>query len=155
MAYPIGIRLNNPGNIKKTHTEWKGMTRLQDHEKFIRFKEPYYGIRAMMKVILTYENKYGLDTLSSIIHRYAPPEDGNFTKSYIRDVSERTGYFPEEVIDIKNKDTLIRLTKAMIMREQGLAPIELPEAWYDEHFYEDAADNVLKEAKEKEDGSKQ
>lgn len=104
-----------------------------------------------MKILFAYKNVHGIDTLDSIISRYAPPEDGNFTKNYIRDVSERTGFFPSEVLDIKNVRTLVSLTKAIVIHEQGLAPLQFPEAWYNEEIYYEAAESVIKEDKEREE----
>lgn len=152
MAYPLGIRLNNPGDIKRTNTEWVGMSRYQEDKKFIRFDEPYYGIRAIIKILRAYKSVHGLDTIDTIIYRYAPPEDGNYTKTYIRDICEMTGYFPSEVLDLNDREILVRLAKAIVIREQGRAPAEFPEAWYEDYIYHNAADNVLKEERDEQNG---
>ena len=53
-----GIRNNNPGNIDRNATKWQGMADKQDDPRFIVFTSPQYGIRAMARVLLTYQSKY-------------------------------------------------------------------------------------------------
>ncbi len=143
MAYPLGIRLSNPGNIKRTHIEWKGMTRFQNDPKYIRFENPFYGVRVIVKILTSYNKVHGLCTINGLINRYSPTIE-NFTHAYIRDVSERTGFFPNEVLDMSNENTLVALTKAMVIHESGMAPIGFPEAWYEDSVYYEAVEAVLK-----------
>ena len=49
-----------------------------------------YGYRAMFTLLHSYERRYGLNTIRSMLTRYAPPTE-NFTDGYIRFVSVRTG----------------------------------------------------------------
>ncbi len=61
--------------------EQKGETR------FCVFRSPEWGIRALVKIIQTYERKYSLDTVRGIINRWAPPVE-NDTGSYISQVAK-------------------------------------------------------------------
>lgn len=140
--FPLPIRLNNPGSLIKTHDNWNGAARLQNDKKFVRFLTPHDGIRAMMKTLLTYENLYHTTTIRLIITRYAPPEE-NKTEAYISDVSNRMGVQSNLFINLDNIDTLIDLAKAIIIHENGLPPDNMPEFWYEEVVYHDAAVSAL------------
>lgn len=142
--FPEGIRLNNPCNLKKTHDHWHGSARLQDNKHFVRFLTPQSGLRAAMKVLLTYEDNYRITTINSIIMRFAPPAENN-TQSYIDDVSIRMGWPPSAFLDLHDDDTLVRLTQAIVMHENGHAPLDMPLYWYTEEVYQEAAMSALSE----------
>ena len=92
---PRGIRNNNPGNIRLSKIQWLGQTRLpQQDPDFVEFTAPLFGLRALMKTLLAYYLRYDLDTVQSLINRYAPPHE-NDTESYARAVAKalRVGRF--------------------------------------------------------------
>lgn len=145
MVFPVGIRLSNPGNIKKDkHSHWEGMTRLQDDAKFVRFRDPYNGLRAIAKLLITYKKAYHCDSITEIINRYAPPSENN-TFSYIRDVSARSGFFPNELLDMGDTMTLVRILQAIVVHENGIALVTFPPAWYEESLYIKAVEDALEE----------
>ena len=80
---PRGVRNNNPGNIIAGDT-WLGRTGTDG--KYVKFKAPEYGIRAMGRVIRTYRKQHKINTISSIIKRWAPPSE-NKTQKYINYMS--------------------------------------------------------------------
>ena len=51
---------------------------------------PANGIRAIAKVLLTYQRQHGLDTLAELIERWAPAAE-NDSFAYIDDVATRLG----------------------------------------------------------------
>ena len=115
-----GIRNNNPGNIR--HGEkWEGLSDKQTDSSFCIFKTPEYGIRAMAKILLNYQKKYGLKTIKQIISRWAPPNE-NDTQSYIKSVSLSVGVDSEEEINLNNKNIMVPLIKAIIKHENGEQP---------------------------------
>jgi len=115
---PRGIRNNNPGNIEKSNTKWDGKAKGED-SRFETFATPEYGIRAMAKVLLTYQRKYGINTVEGIINRWAPPVENN-TDSYINHVSQMTGLKRDQELDLtKNAGQLFKLTKAIIKHENA------------------------------------
>jgi hypothetical protein len=136
--FPRGIYLNNPGNIELADDHWVGMAKLQTDDRFIRFLSPVYGLRAMMKVLITYGRKHELTTISEVITRWAPPRENN-TDAYIAHVAKRMKISPNQAIDLEDLDTLIRLAKAITMHENGYPPEELPADWYSEATYHQAA----------------
>lgn len=142
--FPGGILRNNPGNLIQTDDDWVGATKLQDHKRFVRFLQPVYGIRALMKTLLTYQDKHDLTTITKIINRWAPPVENN-TKEYIKEVSIDSGFAPDALIDLHVAYNLVMLSKAIVMYENGNAPTSLPIFWYVNDTYYDAAEMALGE----------
>lgn len=124
---PLGIRNNNPGNLRPTPEPWEGRVLPDDPLKFMRFKTPEDGIRALAKCLLTYQNKRNLRTIERIIARFAPSTENN-TEAYIRHVAELTGFRRDELIDVGDPDTLHELVAAIIRHENGVPPT--PAGWY-------------------------
>jgi len=127
MSLPLGIRSNNPGNLRPGKQKWLGELNA-DPRGYCVFVSAEMGIRAMMKNLLTYQRKYGLRTVETIISRWAPGSE-NDTESYIRQVEAQTGIRRALPISLQNPDTLMALTKAIIRHENGKPPAGT-EAWY-------------------------
>jgi hypothetical protein len=115
-----GIVNNNPGNIRKGATAWQGAVSGTD-PVFVTFDTPQSGIRAMAKVLLTYQRHHGLDTLAELIERWAPAAE-NDSFAYIDDVATRLGIDPDERLDLGNPALLAALCGAMIRHENGRQP---------------------------------
>lgn len=115
-----GIRNNNPGNIR--HGEkWQGLADNQTDGSFCMFISPEYGIRALVKILINYQKKYGLRDVRSIINRFAPPSE-NDTESYIYSVSLKLDVKPDTQIDVQEPGVMINLLKAIIRHENGEQP---------------------------------
>ena len=122
-----GIRLNNPGNIRKGVVRWVGQTSLQPDPAFVQFIAPAYGFRAMVKLFLTYRGR-GLGTVREIISAWAP-ETENDTAAYIADVADRSGFHPDAPIDVRDPATAIALAYAITLHEQADAwPLDYHDA---------------------------
>ncbi len=119
---PRGIRNNNPGNIRWGEN-WLGLKQdgKEQDPSFCVFTNAVYGIRALAKVLINYKKLYGLKTIRSIISRYAPPNE-NQTQVYIQSVSKQIGRYPDEPIDIEERDILTVFIKAIIRIENGIQP---------------------------------
>ncbi len=135
---PRGIRNNNPGNIRLSKIKWQGQkhTKLSD-KSFVEFISPAYGLRALMKILLTYYSKYGLDTVESILNRYAPPCE-NATDSYAYHVSEILGVRRRQRINILSERELKMFSKAITLHENGNPPKDFSEYWYEDKIYNEA-----------------
>jgi hypothetical protein len=143
---PRGIRNNNPGNIRLSKTVWSGQRPSpQTDPDFVEFTAPLYGLRALMKTLLTYYLKHGLDTVESMINRYAPPHE-NATDSYARGVAKAVNVRRTDKIDLRSKGMLIALAQAIVRQENGRPPAGRPAGWYDAALYERAAALVLPES---------
>ncbi|EGL2187063.1 hypothetical protein INK77_002080 [Salmonella enterica subsp. enterica serovar Agbeni] len=119
-AQALGIRNNNPGNIRKSDISWVG--EVEDNSTgFVTFASAEHGIRALCKNLLSY-NRKGYSTISQIISRWAPPEDKNDTASYIGAVSKAMGIPPDEKLDVNDIDVMTRLCTSIIHHENGSMP---------------------------------
>lgn len=112
---PLGVRNNNPLNIRDTDTPWTGVT--GNAEGFETFARPVDGMRAaflnMGTRILRSDG-----TLAGVVSAWAPPSE-NDTDAYIQRMSELTGIAPDEKLDIKDKASIVKLGKAMANHENG------------------------------------
>ncbi|PJD72443.1 hypothetical protein B9Q32_05550 [Enterobacter kobei] len=115
-----GIRNNNPGNLEFSKTNpWVGQT--GDDGRFAKFETPEHGIRALGRNLLSYQRQ-GIDTVSGIINRWAPPSDNNNTDAYIQAVCAQLGVTADQQLDASNPDTLKALCAAIIQHENGSQP---------------------------------
>jgi len=91
---PLNVRNNNPLNITAPRKKyWKGQTDLAG--RFAVFDTVENGFRAAYRNMLTYKNAHGLDTISGIIYRWAPPSDSNPTDSYINYLANQINVMPD------------------------------------------------------------
>ena len=118
---PRGIRNNNPGNIRRNGDPWQGLAERQGDVEFFTFKSPIYGIRALARTLITYQDKYELRSIRKIISRWAPPRENN-TNAYVRAVAADAGLDADQILDIHRFDHLLPLTKAIIRHENGHQP---------------------------------
>lgn len=115
-----GIRNNNPGNLEYSKTNpWVGQT--GDDGRFAKFETPEHGIRALGRNLLSYQRQ-GIDTVSDIINRWAPPSDNNNTDAYIQAVCAQLGVTADQQLDASNPDTLKALCASIIQHENGSQP---------------------------------
>ena len=96
-----------------------GEVRPSKDKEFKQFEAMRYGYRAMFKILRTYIDKYGLDTIRKMITRWAPPGDGNHTENYIKVVSERSGIPADDIIYPDSREMMIRIVAAMSYVENG------------------------------------
>ncbi len=115
---PIGLRQNNPGNLRDTPTPWQGAVGAQGG--FEQFDTPENGIRALARNLQTY-GKRGLNTVEGIIGRWAPPNENN-TGAYIGTVAQALGVDPRQPLDMNDPQTLAKLSTAIIQHENGQQP---------------------------------
>jgi len=119
MNIPLGIRSNNPGNIEKTpkgKKQWNG--ELPSSGRFAVFSDMLFGVRAAAINMISYKRRHGIKTIRAAINRHAPSFE-NKTAIYIRNVSEWSGYGPDEVIELDDAKTLVRILPAMWRQENG------------------------------------
>ena len=119
-AEPRGVRNNNPGNVMKGGKGWQGEVQ-GDDPRYASFATPEAGIRAMGKTLLTYQDKHGINTVEGLISRWAPATENN-TAAYVATVAKAAGVKPDAALDLREGDTLGKLTRAMIQVENGKQP---------------------------------
>lgn len=117
MRKPIGIRNNNPGNIRITNDAWQGLADKQSGEYFT-FISAKYGYRAMAKILMNYQRR-GVNTIQEIINTWAPTSE-NDTHSYIEHVATLLQTSPAQELDVINDHTiLVQLMEAIAKHENG------------------------------------
>ncbi len=126
-----GERNNNPLNIRRGKTPWKGETPSNSPVKgenkkasprgglggvaFCKFESIEWGLRAAFCLLRTYRNKYKAVCIEDIITRWAPPSE-NDTAAYIRTVCKLTGFGGKERL---TEDQWPQLVAAMAIVESG------------------------------------
>ncbi|SOE49140.1 hypothetical protein [Orrella dioscoreae] len=128
---PRGIRNKNPGNLE-WGDPWQGLDAAgkgQD-SRFAVFTAPAWGIRALARTLITYQDKYGIRTIDAAIRRWAPPVE-NDTGSYVRAVANAVGVSPVAPVNFHDHDILRPLVEAIIRHENGAGPLRTLNTWYD------------------------
>jgi len=116
---PRGIRLNNPGNVRRVDgLIWKGQEQTQDDPDFVQFVTPEYGIRAICRIMRSYKRE-GLNTISQAIGRWAPQSENN-TSAYISEVCSSCQLGANDPVDFDQ--IMPQLIKAIIFQENGQQP---------------------------------
>lgn len=114
---PRGIRNNNPLNIRIGNT-WLGEIPNPTDSEFEQFVSVIYGLRAGFIILRRYIRRYGRNTISKIVHAWAPSIENN-CENYIRIVCHHSGIDPAEPILYENKATMCALVSAMCIAECG------------------------------------
>ena len=130
-----GIRNNNPLNIRHGKSRWEGRTRVQTDAEFVIFTSMPFGYRAAWKLMETYQLRLRQAgesyTLENIIHRWAPPEDGNDTTAYLRTVIRLLDYKVAGRQPLPSPSTkeghrvFAKIIAAMTCVECGIRPTEV------------------------------
>lgn len=116
-----GVRNKNPGNIDySAANDWKGQLPPDPaiEKRFARFDTAENGIRALGKLLLTYQRKHGLKTVKAIIGRWAPSVE-NDTAAYVRAVEENTGTQSGAEVDLTQPAVMSGFVKAIIQHENA------------------------------------
>ena len=145
-----GIRNNNPGNIDyNKKTAWQGLANPPIEPKpagggkarFARFKTPAYGIRAIARTLITYQDQHDIDTVFKLASRWAPPSENN-TQAYAKALAADVSRFIGKKITIHDK---IDLHEYQYMRPIVCGVIEHENALvsYLEAYTDDVIDKGL------------
>jgi hypothetical protein len=129
---PRGIRNNNPGNIRKGDDPWQGLAtdgKVTD-TAFCVFTDPTWGVRALARVLIRYQDKHNIRTIRDIIYRWAPPIE-NDTTSYVNAVCRAAGKTAGEIVDMHRYQDLRPVVEAIIRHENGAGPMKTENTWYD------------------------
>ena len=115
-----GVQNNNPFNIKYNATNnWQGQT--GSDGTFCIFDTAEDGYRAAFILVINWNQKYGLDTVTGIISKLAPSTENN-TVAYIQDVANRLNVGPDDTLNMGDPNTLLNLGAAITNHEQGYLP---------------------------------
>lgn len=141
---PRGIRNNNPGNLERNATAWQGLAAAQTDPRFCVFASPFWGLRALMRTLLTYQRRYRLQTILALIARWAPANENN-TDAYARAVAVRLGVGVDAAVDLTERAVLEKFARAIVRHENGAAPPSSgrPADWYSDADFSAASKAAL------------
>lgn len=128
---PRGIRNNNPGNLR-WGDPWQGLVpkAKRKDKDFCQFINAAYGIRALVRTLIVYQDKHKLLTIQKMISRWAPPSENN-TAAYVQAVASQVGVGPDDPIDAQDYAEVKPMVEAIIRHENGKGPLATPNTWYD------------------------
>jgi hypothetical protein len=107
LAGAAGSPTNNPGNLRPQGAS----------TGFQQFGSPEEGLAAIDRNLQSY-GKQGVNTLSGIITKWAPPTENN-TAAYITDASKRLGVDPNQPLNMGDARVRQAVGTAIILHEQG------------------------------------
>ena len=114
---PRGIRNNNPLNIRRSASKWRGMSAQQSDHAFVQFENIRWGLRAAVLLLANYI-AHGYNTPRKIINRWAPYCE-NDTNAYINYVCSYCNMQPDDVVQFDDKQTITSMIDAMCHVECG------------------------------------
>lgn len=120
------ISTHNPGNIE-AGAPWQGLDDPPSDGRFARFKSPTWGIRAIARTLITYQDNRRsidgskIDTAREIIERWAPPSE-NDTSAYVQHVRGVLGLTPGQELDAHRYEIMRPLVETIILHENGVQP---------------------------------
>ncbi|UAN43389.1 transglycosylase (plasmid) [Enterobacter sp. JBIWA008] len=121
------FRNNNPGNLVFANQEGASLEAANSNgeQRFAKFNTPEEGIRGLANQVSSYYEGTSkaagyekLQTVSSIISKWAPPNENN-TNQYIKNVCDYLGVSPNEKIDASDPEVMTRLVRAIATKEGG------------------------------------
>ena len=117
MADPLTLRYNNPGAVEFKPWMSQYGARLGPNGRYAQFDSPDQGYQVMGRVLDTYRDKHGLNTVNGIINRWAPANvDNNSTGTYAANVAKSLGIDPSAPLTPEQRPSLMR---AMASYEAG------------------------------------
>lgn len=124
-AITRGVRNHNPGNIERNpRVRWQGQAEQQTDPRFVVFEAARWGIRAIARVLITYQDKRKasdgspIDTVNKIIHRWAPSLE-NDTAAYAHHVARLLDVGVDQTLDVYDYTTMRGLVEAIIAHENA------------------------------------
>lgn len=116
-AEPRGIRNNNPGNLN--FAGQAGATKEGgENGRFAVFESMRDGISALYKQIQLYFSR-GVNTIESVVNKYAPADDNNNVQAYIKQLVGATGKQADEKLSGEDTETVFKLIRGIINHENG------------------------------------
>ena len=112
---PLGIRQNNPGNIRPG-AGFFGETGASGG--YAEFESEEAGLRALARLLNTYGSEYDINTIRGLVGRYAPKSDNpDSYENYIKYMSDQLGIGADEEFDLVGRRA--EVIPAIIGFEQG------------------------------------
>ena len=138
--YPIGLRNNNPGNLRYGGINWNGLDGTPENTwDFCKFRHPWFGIRAASRNARTQVRK-GFNTPSALFNIWAPASDGNQPDKYAQYVAGKMGISTETLLE-EDLDMWVKLIKSIVQLENDASMNAY--AWYPSAMFHSAVASGL------------
>lgn len=116
---PLGIANNNPGNIRwSAANNWEGQTG-QDANGFATFSDPVYGLRAMFKLLATYQNEIqsgqGTFDILSVSRQWTATDQD----AWASNVASASGISTTTPLDSGNAGQMQAIVNGIVVAENG------------------------------------
>lgn len=120
MFTPRGVKANNLLNIESnSHNNWLGKVTPSVDRRFETFQAPEYGFRAGAILLRdTYQGRYGLESVSELIHKFAPSHE-NDSDGYAQFVAGQLGVGIHDPVNLRSDAILAKMLHAMSIMEVG------------------------------------
>lgn len=115
---PRGIRNNNPLNLEASPFTQHQPGFTGSDGRFGKFGSMEQGLTAAGNLLQSYAQR-GINTVSGIINRWAPANDGNPVNAYAQFVARKAGVDPNTPIDLNDPALRQRVVGAMAEFENG------------------------------------
>ena len=115
---PRGIRNNNPGNLNFVGQAGASLER--PGGRFAAFGSAQDGLNALANQLDLYRRR-GIDSVRSIIGKWAPPSENN-TEAYIARVSKQMGVGADARLNLADPAVMSSIMDAIIRHENGQNP---------------------------------
>jgi hypothetical protein len=116
---PLGIRNNNPGNIKYSPANnWDGQTG-SDANGFATFSDPAYGLRAMFVTLQSYASEISPYTIQTIGQRWTQGDPAASQAQWMATVSAVSGFSQTQTLDPSDAGQMQQLVNGIVAAENG------------------------------------
>jgi hypothetical protein len=144
--WPRGFINGNPGNIDfRPTTKWQGQIGIEQRvqgraftPRFAVFTTAVWGIRAILRNLVTYQDQHDINTVRGVIDRWAPPTE-NDTGAYVAAVAKAVGRGPDEGLDLHTADDALPIARAIVRHELGDPRAFGLKDWYADEVWDEAA----------------
>jgi hypothetical protein len=116
---PLGIRNNNPGNLRPTSNPWQGETTVAG-APYCSFDSAADGLRAASMNLYSYGANDGVNTVTGVANRWAPSGDNNNPTDYANTLSSVSGFGLTDTIDLTDPATNQAVLTGIVQAENGL-----------------------------------
>lgn len=117
LSQPRGIRNNNPGNLN--YAGQAGASKEGgENGRFAVFNSMGEGVAALYRQLQLYM-KRGVNTIESIVNKYAPASDNNNVAAYIQQLVGATGKAAGDQLSGDDQGTIFKLMRGIINHENG------------------------------------
>lgn len=113
---PLGLRNANPGNLRVGPIAWQGQ--IGENKGFVVFDTLRNGLRALARLLLIYQDRYGINTVRKTIERWAPSSE-NDTEAYIAAACAVLECKPDDRFNFSDANFLFWMITAIGSHENG------------------------------------